>query len=113
MNVECPHCRGVIAYVPTLAGKMATCPRCQGNFVMPKFDHLSLPATDSPPQIVPRSVNRASGGANHISAYEAYHRGFWGGLGIWTAMMVLSALIGLLTLAGLAVIGGILTAAGR
>lgn len=49
MNLACPHCQGLIASDPSLAGKLALCPFCARQFLMPELAPVAPAAVEAVP----------------------------------------------------------------
>lgn len=55
MNLACPHCQGLIASDPNLAGQLASCPFCAKQFLMPEMAPGTPVAAEAEPVTPPPS----------------------------------------------------------
>lgn len=108
-NVSCPHCKGLIAADPSLAGQRVACPHCGGQLTMPAQtaavqvpEALPVAVASSTANPLDFSVSTApySGSRQPVGTYRRYGRkkkGFpiWLGivLGGFGGLVILGAAI--------------------
>ena len=105
-NVSCPHCKGLIAADPGLAGQQVACPHCKRRLLMPTAPVLprvqpvaeESPSVASEPFDFLQSLPATSGTPTHSprrgSSYTAHNTKKANPL-LWVAIGVPTALIGL------------------